>query len=620
MFGKRKQLQLNWLTLCMTVTSGIVFAGTPSFSWRGVFGLSLCNVLVYSFVERILYQVAGFRFNMKHAVLLLSAGGVYGVGLRLQYQLFSSMYGMIGLGLVFALICIWSVSEWMRPLNAVKICGLVLFFLALCSAVILFWKNFGVFSLDSYSYYEIATTIGENFGAVSTIRQYVIDTEYNISFPYFYPLCIWIMDKFTGIGHYAGILVNYYVAILTAVLLLFVSKMFVNRLWCGGVAIVLLCTTSSYIEEVAMARSIPLAILCMVILFATLGYCCLSNDQKVHIFYYWVLGIGAGILVSTRFDGMIAVGYFAFLILLFSRKHLISEGLYLAGCLLTASLWIIYSIVRVGKIWVSDNSGTAFLVESSVPSRVYTPKESETLLTLLNAPKLWFISRIQNFLNNLRGLLSCNYISTILVCVCVVYLLYRLASGKMARNNVVLSLVIMLFYTGKFAMYVIVGYSDIRYHAEAAIVGVFTILIVCAREQLKLKKTAVVALSISLAGGMYAQFGDAIIPPQNWAILSSVEVAPQRVVQLEQDLEGYLSESTPILMLDFYIDFSGWSNRIVYVPPAVPTWENLQYILKQKNIQYVVIAKDTKYPEILSELQKRGNCFELSAFYLFTVS
>lgn len=169
-------------------------------------------------------------------------------------------------------------------------------------------------------------------------------------------------------------------------------------------------------------------------------------------------------------------------------------------------------------------------------------------------------------------------------------------------------------------MYVIVGYSDIRYHAEAAIVGVFTILIVCAREQLKLKKTAVVALSISLAGGMYAQFGDAIIPPQNWAILSSVEVAPQRVVQLEQDLEGYLSESTPILMLDFYIDFSGWSNRIVYVPPAVPTWENLQYILKQKNIQYVVIAKDTKYPEILSELQKRGNCFELSAFYLFTVS
>lgn len=620
MFEKRKQLQLNWLTLCMTVTSGIVFAGTSSFSWRGVFGLSLCNVLVYSFVERILYRVAGFRFNMKYAVLLLFAGGGYGVGLRLQYQLFSSMYGMIGLGLVFALICIWSVSEWMRPLNAVKICGLVLLFLALCTAVILFWRNFGVFSLDSYSYYEIATTIGKNFGAVSTIRQYVIDTEYNISFPYFYPLCIWIMDKFTGIGHYAGILVNYYVVILTAVLLLFISKMFVNRLWCGVVAIGLLCTTPSYIEEVAMARSIPLAILCMVILFATLGYCCLSNDQKVHIFYYWVLGIGAGILVSTRFDGMIAVGYFAFLILLFSRKHLISEGLYLAGCLLTASPWIIYSIIRVGQIWVSDNSGTAFLVESSVPSRVYTPKESEELLTLFNAPKFWFVSRIQNFLNNLYSLLSCNYISTILVCVCVACLLYRLVSGKMARNNVVWTLVIMLFYAGKFAMYVVVGYSDIRYHAEAAIVGVFLILIVCAREQLKLKKATVMALSISLAGGIYAQLGDAIIPSQNWAILSSVEVAPQRVVQLEQDLEGYLPESTPILMLDFYVDFSGWSNRTVYVPPAVPSWENLLYILKQKNIQYVVIAKDTKYPEILSELQKRGNCLELSAFYLFIVS
>ena len=619
MFGRCKQLQLNWLTLSMTLTTGIVFTGISSFSWRGLLGFSLCNVLVYSIVERILYQVANFRFNIKHALSLLLFGIFYGVGLKLQYQLFSSMFGMIGLGLYFALICIWSVSERMWPLNAVKICGLALLFLALCTAVILFWKNFGVFSLDSYSYYEIATTIGKKFGTVSTIRQYVIDTEYNISFPYFYPLCIWIMDKLTGIGHYAGILVNYYVVILTAVLLLYVSKMFVNRLWCGGLAIVLLCTTSSYMEEVAMARSIPLAILCMVILLSVLGYCCFPNEQKVHIFYYWALGVGAGILVSTRFDGMIAVAYFAILILLASGNRLINAGLYLAGCLLTASPWVIYSIVRVGKIWASDNSGTAFLVEPSVPSRVYTPNESEALLTLFNAPKLWFISRIQNFLNNLRSLLSCNYISTVLLCVCIAYLLYRVASRKMARNNIILSLVILLFYAGKFAMYVIVGYSDIRYHAEAAIVGVFVILIVCAREQLKLEKAVIVALFISLVGGMYAQFGNTIIPLRNWAILSSVEVAPQRVVELEQDLEGYLSKSTPILMLDFYVDFSGWSNRTVYVPPAVPSWENVQYILKQKNIHYVILAKDTKYPEILSELQMRGNCLELSTFYLFAV-
>lgn len=243
--------------------------------------------------------------------------------------------------------------------------------------------NYALFSPDSYSFYEMSKTVFSDFGRVSTIRQYVLFTDYGISFPYFYPLLIAVTNFLTGFGMYSGVIVNLAAAIATLFFLLRLSKRLSGSYLPGSLVAVMIFLNSYYMQELLAARAVPLAIVCLLIIADRLVKmpACTKID-------YLIAGIAAGAGMVIRFDFMVCAGFAGLLILLFSkRQRILKAFLYGLGALICMSPWLLYSILRFGKLWISDNGGTFLLTRPYIPQRFFLP--SETVPDLFSNPSLW---------------------------------------------------------------------------------------------------------------------------------------------------------------------------------------------------------------------------------------
>ena len=63
-----------------------------------------------------------------------------------------------------------------------------------------------------------------------------------------------------------------------------------------------------------------------------------------------------------------------------------------------------YSARHFGVLWATDNAGTAFRVETVIPTAVFLPGES--VKTLFNAPGEWFGALRQKIGGVVYGLLA----------------------------------------------------------------------------------------------------------------------------------------------------------------------------------------------------------------------
>jgi hypothetical protein len=103
----------------------------------------------------------------------------------------------------------------------------------------------------------------------------------------------------------------------------------------------------------------------------------------------------------NRYDSLVTA-FMAFLaILLFTKeKKLINLLFYFLGFIIPVIPWMLYSINSFGLVWVSDNSGTAWLIRAVVPQRYYS--EGFSPKTLFSSPGLW----VRNFFQvKLRSIL-----------------------------------------------------------------------------------------------------------------------------------------------------------------------------------------------------------------------
>ena len=349
----------------------------------------------------------------------------------------------------------------------------VLFFLTIAQGL--------PFSPDSYSYYDISKNILSNFGKISTVRQYVNISDINLSFPWLYPALICIVDNLTGLGMYSGVFINYIAAIITLFVILKITYKLCASFIPGVLVSLVLFSNNQYLIELTAARSIPLAILCLMLMLNIFAK--FRGFTRTDIF---LAGLFAGAGMTIRFDFLVVAGLTGLLLLpLFKKqafKMMVAYGL---GILTFASPWIMYSIIHFSTVWAYDNSGTMLMTYVADPLRFFLPGEIiPTLYTDYNAwlGKVW----------DAFGRISAGIFSLLIKPINLVLLgfsVYILTTATLRWHEIkekiinqpllLLILSLSLIYSIKTAIIVAAAYGDLRYHTETIVVF-FMILLSCA--------------------------------------------------------------------------------------------------------------------------------------------
>lgn len=502
-----------------------------------------------------------------------------------------------------------------------------------CYAFLVCLCHTGSFSPDSFSYYEMSQTLFTDFGRVTTVRQYVLPGEYGISFPYFYPLLLAVTQAITQLGLSAGVWLNLLLTAAAGLLLLYLGKRLTGRYWPGCLAAFLLFTNASYLSEVYAARAIPAALLCALACWGLLAVTFLSGNgrQKPFRMRFFLVGLLAGCGMVLRFDDLALTGFLLGLALVLPagglRQRLQRFGCCLAGVLPPVLPWLCYSLYRFHQPWISDNMGTALRVETVLPVWVELPGTQ--------AATLWAAALLHKARLVLGSLLQCSPAAiAVLALAAAAALFCRKRAGARWQKEETAFGVVLLYYAAKTLLYILVGYSDKRYHAETVILLAFAaaaLLAVRSREKVKIVRgegTTALVLPVLLAAvvlsGLCARPGLQQLAAQRAAApLQTADVAPAGVSQLEEALRGCLQPEDRILFLgDEAYALGGWFGRRVYAPPKPAEWETIDYLLQEKIApQYVLLCeKNAAYAglsQALSAHLERVPGFSLEGYTLY---
>lgn len=244
------------------------------------------------------------------------------------------------------------------------------------------------YSPDSYSIYELSKSIFSDFYRVNTIRQYSFLSNYGCSFPPVMPVIMACVNKLLDFGLYAGTFINVFVGMATGIMLYKLSKRLFDNSYPGAVSFLFLLSCLQYVFELLRGRTIPLAILFMLVLL----YLCLDLP-RLSIKRCVMIGIVMGLGVMTRTDFIPLAGAAFFACLIFQKNKRLLNGLIITACaLLVLSPWMYYLYTHFSVLMVSDNSRTVLMADMIRPSTYFA--QSENPATLLNHPLLW----MKNFL------------------------------------------------------------------------------------------------------------------------------------------------------------------------------------------------------------------------------
>lgn len=333
---------------------------------------------------------------------------------------------------------------------------------------------YDLFSPDSFSYYDISRTIFTEYYNVATQRQYIVDTQLGISFPYLYPTLIAIVDALTGLKIYSGTILNIIFTCANCLLLYKISTKHFKNPYAATIAITFMVTNDPYLSEMRVARSVPIAVLSILVL--TYYILDLPNIKTKACI---LAGVGAGAAMVCRFDALVAAGLCFFVILIFAQKgsRIKSSAKYVCGVLIPTLPWILYSLINFGKPWISDNGGTMWMAVPSIPQRYYS--STYTLHTIFNSFDEWFARlfdyKLKYILDNLFEKCLPQIVLIVLIAWAVVMLVRFVKCGKFklyfkSHKKLLLSaLICVLIYSAKFCGIWVVGFSDARYHSESLI-------------------------------------------------------------------------------------------------------------------------------------------------------
>lgn len=537
--------------------------------------------------------------------------------------------------------------------------SVLLLCLGCCFIALIGWHKVGRFNPDSIYYYLISQTIGDDFGHMSLIRQYALNTDYNISFPYLYSLLLFFADEIFGLGITSGILLNCVIFLFTFLLILYASKRFTGKIWPAALMFFAFSTSKSYIQETLATCSIPLCLL------ISLGcvYLCINNylftyqhttksASKSETIYEGtpkrlffkhtliqiaVIGLLAGCATATRFDALTLLLFVVLSIFTLSKGcRFKNTAVCIAFALIPLLPWIIYCFVHFGSLWMTDNGGTVFLVTPEPPHRVAL----ESDLTLFNAPVAWAGALIKKAVSVLTSMCLCAVPAVVIFVWCTIGCVRH--RKLIHKRDLGIAAMILAYLSCKTAMYILVGYPDQRYHIETVLLATFCSIILYVNNNashqisnswIKLSKKYVFAsigvMFVLACVSNFNSFKHAITQYRFQPLQSLVEV-PAQFYRLDEELTAHsVSKNDALLCIGHDVLTRGprlslWFGRrifTIYSSGAVPTPEKVTTLLnKRPEIEFVSLSKQFPHVEILFRfLEDHYPKDELSDVYLFHV-
>lgn len=364
------------------------------------------------------------------------------------------------------------------------------------------------YSPDSFSYFDMSQSL---FQPVSIIRQYVTFTEYGISFPYLFPLLIWIVNSVTGLGIFSGNVINIAAALVSLYLLIRVSIKLCNSPYPGIIAGAVTFFDQEYMSEMASARAVPLSLMC-VLLILNLNIWNLNiwdrdadpADRKMRPVEFFLMGLIAGAGMVVRFDFLVISGLLGVFLVIGSGRFR-TVPYYVLGLAVFTLPWVIYSVSLFGTIWVSDNSGTLLMVHPVNPQRFFAP--GEEVYTVFDNWRAWFTTRWLIVLR-VGGRAVLRPISAAVIVGGLGIALASVRLGKAQPRGFTISLAVWLvIYAAKTAAIVLVGYPDLRYHSETLIIVIFLTLCWISRRYNNPKVWMGFAVAVCLFSVIHLNFG-----------------------------------------------------------------------------------------------------------------
>lgn len=424
----------------------------------GVIALLLCRCLIPSALKG--NEILKITAMLSPSVLLIS----FAINLKHSTPFFCISFIAIFVLMYFGFV--FPIKDRGKHICASIVLIAMLFAIEYCLYV------YDLFSPDSYSYYDISRTIFSDFYNVATQRQYIVDTELGISFPYLYPTLLAIVDSLTGLKIYSGTILNVVITCVSCLMLYKISVKHFKNPYAGTIAAVYMVTNNPYLTEMRVTRSVPIAVLSILVL----AYYILDlPDIKTKACI--LAGIGAGCAMVCRFDALVVAGLCLVAVFVFSRKgsRIKNSAKYAGGLLIPTSPWLIFSIVNFGKLWISDNGGTMWMAVPSVPQRYYS--STYVTQTIFNNFGEWFR---QLFNYKLKGILDKGITGVLPLAVALILLVWiavmllRFVNCRQFRLYIkshkkllICAGVCVLIYAAKFCGIWVVGFSDARYHSEA---------------------------------------------------------------------------------------------------------------------------------------------------------
>jgi hypothetical protein len=265
------------------------------------------------------------------------------------------------------------------------------------------------FSEDSYGFAMLARSFqsGHPF-AIDAVRDLYLPVEFpapSRSFPPLYPALVALFGLFLNDSLYSGTLANLLILFATILLVTRLAKRLCPEAWLlvATAFLVFFFHSQQYQDEVAAARSIPLALLLWVSLFLLLAENWPDANRPLN---KTLIGVGGGLLCLTRFDQLPAVlltflifGVYIRVLTRTWRTALHASAFIALGFCLVYLPWAIRNAMTFGSFFASDNTLTVKSLYPGIAQLTWWNSGSPPLAQ--DAPIQWLLQRFGYFSRNL---------------------------------------------------------------------------------------------------------------------------------------------------------------------------------------------------------------------------
>lgn len=232
----------------------------------------------------------------------------------------------------------------------------------------------GMFSPDSWAYFELSQTFNRDFYKIEHLRSYW-SSEYSAAFPPLWPGLIFVTNKLLNLGPDAAILLNILILFLIAKVADSIAYVMFKIRGPGPLLALASLLHTGFFSEIFSGRSIPIFILFALVVLRII----IINKSNYKVLRFFALGAVLAAMFMTRFDG---ATWFLILLpfLMILKPGVYGLLAYLSAFAVGISPWVYYSITHFDVILASDNSWVAKSLNPNAFVTDYPAAEGPTIL------------------------------------------------------------------------------------------------------------------------------------------------------------------------------------------------------------------------------------------------